>query len=153
MISRILAATDGSPAAERAVEYAADLAKQTGSALALLAVKDEDFSTSAIPSVPDPENPGVPETTGDYLEQMSQAALDRAEEICGAAGVSAERMIASGETVDAIVREANRINADLIVIGARRRKSLAAKFLGSVSHGVIEKESRIPVLVVREDDR
>jgi universal stress protein A len=51
--------------------------------------------------------------------------------------------------VEEIVKEARREKADLIVLGSHGRSALKAAVLGSVAFGVIHKDAKIPILVVR----
>ncbi|HLB16507.1 MAG TPA: universal stress protein [Burkholderiales bacterium] len=53
---------------------------------------------------------------------------------------------------DAIVEDAERWSADLIVIGTHGRRGLSKLFLGSVAEGVV-RISSIPVLLIRGTDR
>jgi nucleotide-binding universal stress UspA family protein len=48
-----------------------------------------------------------------------------------------------------IVKEAAKLKADLIVVGSRGRSVLAAAVLDSVAYGVIHKDTKTPVLVVK----
>jgi nucleotide-binding universal stress UspA family protein len=54
----------------------------------------------------------------------------------------------SGDVGDAIVRIADRLRPDLLVIGARRRSPVGKALLGSVAQTIIL-EASIPVLVVK----
>jgi nucleotide-binding universal stress UspA family protein len=47
------------------------------------------------------------------------------------------------------VREAKRSKADLIVMGSHGRSALTAAVLGSVAYGVIHRDIKTPVLVVK----
>jgi len=58
-------------------------------------------------------------------------------------------VITSGHPVEVIVKEAERAKADLIIIGSHGKSALAAAVLGSVTYGVIHKDTKIPVLIVR----
>jgi nucleotide-binding universal stress UspA family protein len=58
-------------------------------------------------------------------------------------------LVTSGHPAEEITREAENSNIDLIVMGSHGRSALAAAFLGSVTYGIIHKETKIPVLVVR----
>ncbi len=57
------------------------------------------------------------------------------------------RKIIMGEVVEEILQEANRIDADMIVIGTHGRKGLEKVLFGSVAREVVQK-ANIPVLTV-----
>jgi putative ABC transport system substrate-binding protein len=52
-------------------------------------------------------------------------------------------------SVEEIVNEAKKARADLIVMGSHGKSALRAAVLGSVTYGVMHKDSKIPVLIVR----
>lgn len=149
MIRKILVATDGSDMSGKAVSYAADLAGQLGASVTLLGVIDRAFlqAPGAVPPSVSPT--GIRESKEDMLRQATDAYLDDAVAECGSRQVSARKAIRTGHPVEEIVKEAESENADLIVMGSHGRSALAAAVLGSVAYGVLHKDTRIPVLVVR----
>jgi len=148
MISKILVPTDGSATARKAVEYASGLAKQTGASLILLSVIDRSlFMSKAIPSVVAPAH--LAEPVEDYLKQAAEAYLEEAERLCERKGIKSRKVIMTGHPVEEIIKEAERSKVDLIVIGSHGMSALKAALLGSVTFGVIHKDTKIPVLVVR----
>jgi nucleotide-binding universal stress UspA family protein len=149
MISRILVPTDGSRPAKMSVEYAAEFALQTGATITLLSVIDK---SSMIPqSVPMMAiSPRLIEPIEDYLRRAAEAYLEAAEKVCVKHGVRAKKAIRTGHPVEEIIKEAQKSKTDLIMIGSHGRSALKAAVLGSVTFGVISKESKIPVLVVRK---
>ena len=56
--------------------------------------------------------------------------------------------MSSGQPVDMIIRHAEKIDADLIVMGSRGQGMLADVTMGSTSRRVLRRCSR-PVLVIR----
>lgn len=64
------------------------------------------------------------------------------------AGLTAETVVVRGRPASSIVRAAGSIGADLIVGGARRRGTLAATLLGSVSAEIVER-AHCSVLIAR----
>ncbi len=64
------------------------------------------------------------------------------------AGLTVETSTVSGKPERAVVTDAERFEADLVVVGARRQGSIAATLLGSVSRAVVEGAS-CSVLVAR----
>lgn len=149
MISKILVATDGSETARKSVEYAADLAKQTGATITLLTVINKSFFiTQSVPAVATPTH--LIEPIEDYLRQVAEADIEEAERLCNKSGVQSERVIRLGHPVEEIIREAEESEVDLIVMGSHGKGALEAAFLGSVTFGVIHKDTKVPVLVVRK---
>lgn len=149
MISKILVPTDGSKPSRKSVEYAVQLAKQAGATIILLTVIDKSFLiTQSIPAIVTPVH--VREPIEDYLRQAAEALIKDAEKLCKKEGVQSEKIIRAGHPVDEIIKEAKRSKVDLIVIGSHGRSALKAAVLGSVTFGIISKETKIPVLVVRK---
>jgi len=64
-----------------------------------------------------------------------------------ASSIPAQPLMVMGPTVETILGEAERIKADLIVMGAHGRRGLAKAFLGSTSDDVL-RANRFPVLIV-----
>jgi len=130
---RVLVATDGSAASDRAITEAAEVARRIGAAVTVLHVRQLVITPA-----------------GDYGEPEAEAkaVMDRAVAATRALGVQAEGRIAISQTgaVDAIASVAEQEDADLVVIASRRPSELNGLLLGSVAHGVIHRLSR-PVLL------
>ncbi len=140
MFQRILLATDGSPHAERALEYASDLA-----------LRDEAqvIVVHAFPSLPAAGARGdheLEESIEKRIVPARQLAEQAAEEL-REAGVDVVVEVLEGPPADAILRVADVRQCDLIVMGSRGRGKLASLVLGSVSHDVLAR-AKVPVLVV-----
>lgn len=149
MISKILVPTDGSAAARKSIEYAIELAKQTGATITLISVIDKSlFVTKSVPAVATPTH--LIEPVEDYLRQAAEAYNEEAERLCMKNGVQSKKVIRSGHPAEEIIKEAKKSKVDLIVMGSRGRTATKAAFLGSVTYGVINKDIKIPVLVVRK---
>ncbi len=149
MISKILIPTDGSKPAKKSVEYAVDLAKQVNATITLLSVIDKSFFIpQTIPPVKTPTH--LMEPVEDYLRQAAEAYIKDAERLCKKKRVQSKRVIRSGHPVEEIVKEAEKSKVDLIIMGSRGRSAMKAALLGSVTYGVINKDTKIPVLVVRK---
>jgi nucleotide-binding universal stress UspA family protein len=148
MISKILVPTDGSKPSRKSIEYAVTFAKQLGAGITLLSVIDK---SSLVPqSVPGTETPtGLIEPIEDYLRQAADGYLEAAEKLCMKGGVKSRKVIRVGHPVEEIIKEAKKSRVDFIAIGSHGRSALKAAVLGSVTFGVINKETKIPVLVVR----
>jgi nucleotide-binding universal stress UspA family protein len=148
MISKILVPTDGSETARKSVEYAVELAKQIGADMTLLSVIDKSFLISkSISGLSTKTHLAQP--IEDYLRDAAEAIIDQAKKICQKKGVEVKQAIRYGHPVEEIIKEAQKTKTDLIVMGSHGRSALKASLLGSITFGVIHKDTKIPVLVVR----
>lgn len=149
MISHILVASDGSKTSQKAARFAMGLARQTGSKLTLLAVIDRNSLVSRfIPASASPTH--LIQPVEDYLRQAAKTYLEKIGEACQKNGIGHQIRIGTGHPVEEIVKTAQKVGADLIVLGSHGRTALQASILGSVTFGVVNKDSKIPVLVVRQ---
>jgi nucleotide-binding universal stress UspA family protein len=62
-------------------------------------------------------------------------------------GLDASALLVEGAAVDSILKEASKLDADMIVIGSHGRNKMHQLLLGSVSEGVLHK-SECPILIV-----
>jgi nucleotide-binding universal stress UspA family protein len=146
MYRHILAAVDGSPTSQRALQEAIGLARDQHAALRIVYVVDETAlynSPQFIDTTPI-EDTWV-QTGRDVLEQAAQQA--------GATGVSAETKLLATENVgariaDVIAAEARAWPADLLVSGTHGRSGLTHLLLGSVAEGIL-RITPVPLLLVR----
>jgi nucleotide-binding universal stress UspA family protein len=148
-LKRVLVATDGSKNAERAVDAACQIAKQSGAELTVLSVVMEP-----VPRVYAPVGVVVPSL--DYSSYLEAAevnakktvndAAQRAEKDSIRVSVSVPRSKTS--PADVILEEALKENVNLIVVGTRGLGGFERLLLGSVSRACVEHAS-CSVLVVR----
>jgi nucleotide-binding universal stress UspA family protein len=150
--AKILVATDGSEEAELASSSAADLAKRTGSELHLVHV-------SHIPPV-FYESPGTWALDPDLQSRMEERAEEEArarldeqvQRVRDAGGEVAGAHTRLGRPDAEIVRLADELGAELIVLGSRGLGPLRSALMGSVSHSVM-RHAHCPVLVVRSEEK
>jgi nucleotide-binding universal stress UspA family protein len=149
MIKKILVPTDGSKTARKALKYAVDLAKQAGSSIVVLSVIDKSpfYGAQTMPSVSSPTH--LLENLEDYLRQTAVAYVAEAEELCRSKGVKSRKMVRAGHPVEEIIKAAEDSKVDLIVVGSHGKSAFGAALLGSVAIGLIHREAKYPVLVVR----
>jgi nucleotide-binding universal stress UspA family protein len=140
-MKRILIATDGSAAAQQAVELGVDLALHEGAAVAIVQV----LPSSDVIAM---DGFGLVGHVPYEVMAHDQAVLDEAVAVADREGVPAVPKLLRGEPVTEIVTYADLLGADLIVVGSRGHGALASALLGSVSRGVLARAGR-PVLVVR----
>ena len=144
--SHIIAATDGSQAAQRAVEWAAREASLRGKPLRIVSVPE------LLPRMSWQQHaPGTPDTVTDVLHNASEAALAAA-----AARATAEQPqialtteLLAGQPARALAEAAD--GAAMLVTGSRGAGAFAALVLGSVSR-YLAIYAPCPVIVVREED-
>ena len=149
MISKILVPTDGSKAAQKAATYAVYLAKQLKASVIVLSVIDKrTFMGQTIPA--EKTSRHVIEPIEDYLREAAEGYAGEIKKLCDKNGVQSKTVITKGHPVEEIVKEAKKSKADLIVMGSHGRSALAAAVLGSVAYGVMHKDTKIPVLVVKK---
>jgi nucleotide-binding universal stress UspA family protein len=142
MFERILLATDGSSHAERALEYARDLALRDDAPVIVV---------HAFESVP--RYVGEPmwsQTVGSHVTVGREIANRAAQELEGA-GVNVDTEVLEGPPAEAILRVAEVRQVDLIVMGTRGHGELTSLLLGSVSHRVLA-HARVPVMIVRAEE-
>ena len=137
---RIVASTDFSEQAERALATAGELTRSFGSELTLLHVHDP-----RVPVVP----MGVPAVDEPQLRKWAREQLDRlaAQHETADAHVRSELLV-DPSAPDAICRHAEEHAAELIIIGTHGRRGLTRLLIGSVAERVV-RHAHCPVLVVR----
>jgi nucleotide-binding universal stress UspA family protein len=143
----ILAVTDFSPHARHAADRAARVAQAAGAPLALLHVMPGEPLASlrqwlGADSAPEAR---MQEAARDQLAQL-------AAELRAARHVDAACTVAAGAAVDEIVREAERLDAQLVVLGARGAGFLRRLVLGTTAERLLRRTTR-PLLVVRQTPR
>ena len=140
---RILVPVDGSPTSNKGFDEAAKLAKGSSSKVLLLHVVDDTVAFSS------PDGAGV-NIVLDALREAGQSVLGKAAERARRAKVQAETMLlekVTGRVAEAIVEQAKRWRADLIVMGTHGRRGVNRLLLGSSAELVV-RHSTIPVLLI-----
>lgn len=140
MYDDILVPTDGSDAAEVAIDEAVSLAALTGARLhGLYVVDSRDYAT-------------LPETKwvelAAELESAGEDAVLAVERAAESAGVEVTTTIQRGPPHEAILQYVEREGVDLVVMGTHGRSGLGRVLLGSVAESVVRR-SPVPVHVVR----
>jgi len=140
--------TDGSKTAQKAAKYAIDLSRQLGASIIVVSVIDKrSLISQTVPAAATDMH--VIESIEDYLMQTAKTYAGQITDQCDKKGIPFQVVIKTGHPVEEIVRSAEKLKADLIVMGSHGRSALGAAILGSVAYGVIHKDTKIPVLVVR----
>ncbi len=133
----ILVGYDGSDAAANAVRRAAKFAKAFDASVHVTSVTRVLVGGSHNMGPYDPADPPA-----EHQKQLDQAQTLLAEE-----GVTAILDPAHGDAADAILDLADRIDADLIVLGSHER-SLVEHALGMSVSGTVSRKAHRDVLIV-----
>ncbi len=145
MYKRILVPIDGSPASQRGLDEALMLSKHGRVRLRLLHVVGLFISTPALAGAQDLND--IPQA----LRESGLKILKDAEARARRRGVTVDVEmvnVARGRAADAIVAQAKKWRANLIVIGTHGRRGLKRLALGSDAEKVV-RISPVPVLTVR----
>lgn len=146
MYDRILLSTDGSIASERAEAHALDLAAAHDAVLHVLYVVDEDVVTaySGDEYVDEAESPehGLEERGAETLSDLRRRAAEL--------DVEMEGVLRHGRPAETIVSYADEYDADMLVLGTKRRPDEYRSLLGSVTDRVLRLTTR-PASVVKTE--
>jgi nucleotide-binding universal stress UspA family protein len=140
---KILAATDGSKHALRAVKYAAALLannKDKTNSITLMSVHDDAGLRHAQSFV------GKAAIT-DYLREESDKDLKSAMKVLNDAGIKHDQIIVVGMHAAVIVAAAQKGKYDLVVMGSKGRNAVSDLLLGSVAQRVLSLSKQSVLLV------
>jgi nucleotide-binding universal stress UspA family protein len=141
---KILAATDGSKHALRAIKHAAALLannKDKTNSVTLISVHDDAGLRHAQSFV------GKSAIT-DYLREESDRDLKSAMKVLNDAGIKHDQIIVVGKPATEIVEAAQKGKFDLVVLGSKGRNAVSDLLLGSVAQRVMSL-CKQPVLLVK----
>lgn len=145
MFKHLLVPVDGSDTARQAVDKATGLAKAFGSSVTVVYVIDpypftglgNDFAYGQA------EYLDAASTEATQATQAAQQALEQA-------GVSSQAIVMEAHaTWRGILETAQKVGADLIVMGSHGRRGMEKLMLGSTAQRVLS-HSNLPVFVVRD---
>jgi nucleotide-binding universal stress UspA family protein len=147
MYQRILVPIDGSPTAERALQEAIQLADST-TRLRLIYVLEENYVLDA-ESHAFIDYTALQQATRQSGERMLVQSAEKARRSDKV--VETALLDANSERIATVIEtEAQRWQADLIVIGTHGRSGLSRLLLGSVAEGIARIAS-MPVLLIRAE--
>lgn len=133
-LKNILFATDFGAGAEKAAAHALSLAQEHGARLTILHVIQEATAFT---------EESVRQQREFTVRKLEQLVPEGVENWC-----KPEFKATFGEATEEILTMARETNADLIVMGAKPRKSLAGHIPATIAYNVVVK-ARCPVLTVR----
>lgn len=141
MLSKILAAVDGSDNSFRALDHAIFLAKRVEAHLTAIHVVENP------PTVYVESQKLLNELLTKYKAESAKV-LDRCKQAAEMSGVNIETVLAEGDAATNIVGYAQREGFDLVVIGSRGLGKFKEMVLGSTSSKVLH-HIKSAVLIVR----
>jgi len=142
MYEDILVPTDGSPAADSAIEHAVNVAERYDATIhALYVVDDSAYATLDAAS----------ETVVEALESEGEEAVGRIATAARNAGIDAVTTVTTGVAYRTILDHVANDGIDLVAMGTHGRRGLDRYLLGSVTERVV-RTSDVPVLAVRQPE-
>jgi nucleotide-binding universal stress UspA family protein len=129
MFHKILVAIDGSPASEKALAVAVDLAAQYKADLTVLGVAEFPEVVGMVDEVDE-----LRQSAEAHFRQLGEAAVEYAR----SRGVALRSVVVRGHAADAIVRYAEGEGMNLVVVGQHGHSRIACFFLGSTTDRVSE---------------
>jgi nucleotide-binding universal stress UspA family protein len=139
MFRKILAAIDGSPASEKALAAAVNLAALCHADLTALGVAEVPEIAGVVGEVEE-----LRQGTEAHFRQLGEAAVAFGR----SRGVVLRSVVVRGHAADAIVRYAESEGVDMVVVGQHGHSRIARFFLGSTSDRVSE-HSPCTVMIVK----
>jgi nucleotide-binding universal stress UspA family protein len=135
---RILVGYDGSEKAERALE----------TALGFASASDAKVEILSVVRPPEPLNQPQAQETINAARRHFEEVLRRISEAVSSNGIRVSTSIAVGHPAEQILECAERISADLVIVGQRGASEFEGISLGSVSERVLA-YAHCPVLLTR----
>jgi nucleotide-binding universal stress UspA family protein len=144
-VTRVLVATDFSPASGAALDFAKTLATRFGASLHVLHVLEDPYVTGAFAAeIYAPPPPGLRESWLRSAEETMAMLVSEAD----TAAFNITSDVVFGPIARTIVERAAQIGADLIVMGTHGRGGVAHLLMGSVAERVV-RTAGCPVLTTR----
>lgn len=140
MLKKILVAYDGSEGADRALQFALDLAKKHQAEVGALAVSERSPIHDAALNELEEET--------EFFQRYYQNQILKAQGVAAEAGISLKTYLETGHPAQTILKVAEDGQFDLIVLGHRGLSGVWAKLLGSVAEKV-SSHAHCSVLIVR----
>jgi|SRR5579864_418680 len=139
MFEKIVVAIDGSPASDKALDAAVDLAAHYKAELIALGVVEMPEIVGMVDEVDE-----VCQSAEQHFRKIGEAAVN----IAGTRGVNLRSVIIRGHAANAIVHYAENEKVSLIVMGQHGHSRIARFLLGSTTDRVSE-HSPCSVMIVK----
>ncbi len=137
---KILVATDGSEASEKAIDFASKIAKNCNFEIVIVHVIPSLYGTKEDVLILIKEGIGSPEKAGEKY-------LSKGVDIAKKYGIKAKTKLLKGNPLEEILREVEK-DYDFLVVGYHGKGKINEFLMGSMAKRLL-RLSKIPVLVVR----
>jgi nucleotide-binding universal stress UspA family protein len=144
-VRKILVGHDFSDDANRALRYAAQLARVTGASLAIAYVRPEIYDGRGDPSLALPT--AQPELADRYFHFLEEELRRIARQVLEADEPAVSCHVLRGDPVKRMAELADELGADLICVATTDKGPIQRVFLGSVSQ-LLLRASAVPVLLI-----
>ena len=141
-MKRILVPVDFSTATDRILEVTANMAKAVDAGVTLLNVAPREPDIFGAQLTRKVVTEPVPDDVRERYDQLL-ACAKRLQD----ASLDVKPLLVRGDRVRAVMREVEREDADLVILGSHGRGALYRRLMGSVSEGVM-REAKCPVLII-----
>ncbi len=151
MYERVLVPLDGSKLAENALLYVEELVSKLSPEVKVEITRLQVLSPVVHHVVGGRESPNVARTKAE-LEQLEQKAMDYLRIAGGALrrkGAVVTAKVAVGNPPEEIIKAAEEIKADSIVMSTHGRSGISRWAFGSVTNRILQMEVNTPITVVR----
>ncbi len=144
---KLMMAVDLSKSTEKIVKKGEEIARALSAKIWLLHVAE-----------PEPDFVGFeagPKSVRDSWSKEFNTEHHQIQEIADGlrkAGLDTTALLVQGATVETILREASKLDVDMIIVGSHGRGAMYQLLVGSVSEGVLHKSKR-PILVIPTHER
>lgn len=155
MYSRIAVPLDGTPFGDYALRFAADIAKRSDASLRLIHVhvpRHVEHGLFGVATFRHRVMTGADPEDDRRLFDLERITLEeKAQQVAEQTGLEVSSHIIGGRIGDALEREAEAWDADLIVMATHARSGIERIRYGSIADQVVRRAS-MPVLLVRPPD-
>ncbi|PKG33087.1 MAG: universal stress protein [Methanoregula sp.] len=141
VFANILVALDGSPAGQKALDRAVEMARAGESKLHAAYVVE----TGLFSSIP---TDNTVEIMYNVLKKEGEAVFDKAKTDAAAHGVTLTTHLKFGHAGSEIIALADKVKAELIIVGSHGKSQTDRLLIGSVSTFIVT-HSRVSSMVVR----
>ncbi len=139
---KLLVAIDFSEITKRILEKVEQIAIKANAKVWLIHVAQPDPDFIGYNVGPDSERKFMADKFRDQhikIQELSEGMKEK--------GINITPLLVQGPTIETIIKKAEKLNADMIVVGSHGHGTMFHILVGSISHGLL-KQSHIPLLII-----